>query len=121
MLGARAIDPNIRACPTEKERGWLQDRFDVAVSAVTREEAVRRGEDQPQKQRDQPRGSAVQSPEHATYGPTLVQQHQWATGPLPLPGTFRISSSGRHNVLDGMFKNGEEVQLMVMVFVKPDA
>ena len=109
------MDPKIGANLPEEERRRLHEQFDAAVLQVRREEAARRNEEQPHNQVDQPRGSAVQSPKHPTQVQAQAQQHQWATGPLP--GTYRISSSIRPKVFDGMFKNGEEVQQTVMVFV----
>ena len=46
---------------------------------------------------------------------TQRQQHHWTTGPLP--GTCLISITSRPKGFDGMFKNGEEVQHMVLGFV----
>ena len=63
------MDPNIGASLPEEEHRRLQENFDAVVSAVRRKEAARRDEEQPQNQGDQPRGSAVQSPEH----PTMIQ------------------------------------------------
>ena len=109
------MDPNIGANLPEEERRRLHEQFDAAVLEVRREEASRRDEERPHNQQDQPRGGAVQSLEHPTRVPAQAQQHQWATGPLP--GMYRISSSIRPKLFDGMFKNGEEVQQTVMVFV----
>ena len=49
------------------------------------------------------------------HDPTRVQQHQWATGPLPC--TYDFSSSSKIKVFDVMFINGEEAQHTVMVYV----
>ena len=76
------MDPNIGANLPEKERCRLHENFDAAVSAIRREEAVRREKEQPQNQGDQPRGRAVQSLEQPTHDPAQGQQHQWATSPL---------------------------------------
>ena len=96
------MDPNIGASLLEEERRRLHEEFDAAVLAVRREEAARRDEERPHNQGDQPRGSAVQSPEH----PTACA----STG---------TAASMRPKVFDGMFKNGEEVLQTVMVFVNP--
>ena len=103
------MDSNIEASLPEEERRRLHAEFDGAVLAVRREEAARMDEEPPHDHGDQPKGSAVQSTENPTNFPARTQQHEWATGPLP--GMYRIISSIRLKVSDGMFKNGKEVQI----------
>ena len=89
------MNPDVGASLPEEERRRLEESFAAALQtsteAVRREEAHRRDQERPQNQGDQPRGSAVLSPEQFTQSRARAQQHQWATGPLR--GTYRISQS----------------------------